>query len=109
MFFATGVTSSVIQAAGAPAGGTRASPNTLVVLVNTNDPTFAAAASSNRLSVPETLMSTKSCWLWVATCGLCKVAAWKTASTSRMQGLTQARSTIEPTTVVNGDARTSIP
>ncbi len=33
MFFGTGTTSSVTQAAGAPAGGTRASPNTLVVLV----------------------------------------------------------------------------
>jgi hypothetical protein len=33
IFFGTAVTSSVIQAAGSPGGGTSASPNTLVVLV----------------------------------------------------------------------------
>jgi hypothetical protein len=38
MFFGTGTTSSVIQAAGAPGGGTNARPNVLVVLVNTNAP-----------------------------------------------------------------------
>ena len=35
MFFGTGATSSVIQAAGAPGGGISASPNTLVVVVKT--------------------------------------------------------------------------
>ena len=35
MFFGTGTTSSVIQAAGAPGGGTSARPKALVVLVNT--------------------------------------------------------------------------
>jgi hypothetical protein len=33
LFFGTGTTSSVIHAAGAPSGGTSASPNVLVVLV----------------------------------------------------------------------------
>jgi hypothetical protein len=33
MFFAAGASSSVIQAAGAPSGGARAWPKTLVVLV----------------------------------------------------------------------------
>ena len=42
MFLGTGVTSSVTQAAGAPTGGTRASPKTLVVLVKTKDSTPAA-------------------------------------------------------------------
>jgi hypothetical protein len=67
MFFGTGVTSSVTQAAGAPEGGTRASPKTLVVLVKTKAPTPVAAASSSRLSVPVMLVSTKSWRPWVAT------------------------------------------
>jgi hypothetical protein len=33
MFFGSGLTSSVTQAAGSPGGGTSASPNTLVVEV----------------------------------------------------------------------------
>jgi hypothetical protein len=60
MFFGTGATSSVTHAAGASAGGARASPRTLVVLVKMNESTPAAAASSSRLSVPVTLVSTKS-------------------------------------------------
>ena len=79
MFFGIGTTASVTQAAGAPAGGTKASPNTLVVLVKTKAPTPAAVASSSRFSVPVMLVSTKSCRPWVATCGLCSVAACNTA------------------------------
>ena len=41
MFFGTGVTSSVIQAAGAPGGGVSARPKALVVLVKTKAPTPA--------------------------------------------------------------------
>ena len=37
MFFGRGTTSSVIHAAGAPGGGTSASPNRLVVLVKTKE------------------------------------------------------------------------
>ena len=37
MFLGMGLTSSVIHAEGAPAGGTSASPKTLVVLVKTNE------------------------------------------------------------------------
>ena len=44
MFLGIGGTSSVIQAAGSPARGTRASPNTLVVLVKTNDLTPSPVA-----------------------------------------------------------------
>jgi hypothetical protein len=75
MFFATGDTSSVIHAAGAPGGGTSARPNALVVLVNTKARTRAATASSSRFSVPVMLVSTNACRAWVATCGLCSVAA----------------------------------
>ena len=102
-------TSSVIQAAGAPAGGISASPNTLVVLVKTK----ALHARRHRLleqfSVPVMLTSTNSCRPWVATCGLCKVAACNTVCTPAMWRRTNARSTIEPTCVVNGEARTSMP
>jgi hypothetical protein len=84
MFLGMGLTSSVSHAAGALAGGTSASPKTLVVLVKTNDSTSAAAAASSRLSVPAILVSTKACRLWVSTCGRCKVAAWKTAWTPTM-------------------------
>jgi hypothetical protein len=44
-----GTTSSVIHVAGAPAGGTSASPKTLVVLAKTNAATPATADSSSRL------------------------------------------------------------
>ena len=64
MFFGIGATSSVTQAAGAPGGGVSASPNALVVLVKTKAATPAATASSSRLSVPVTLVSTKSWRLW---------------------------------------------
>jgi hypothetical protein len=64
----------VIQAAGSPGGGTRARPNTLVVLVKTNRRAFAAAASSRRFSVPRTFVSTKAWREWVTTCGLWSVA-----------------------------------
>jgi hypothetical protein len=100
MFFGTGATSSVTQAAGGPAGGVRASPKTLVVLVKTNESMPAAAASSSRLSVLVTLTSTKSWREWVATWGLCSVAAWKTARTPAMHRLTRGRSVIEPMSVV---------
>src|SRR3954447_26270642 len=76
MFFGTGAMSSVTQAAGASAGGARASPKTLVVLVKTKDSTPTAAASSSRLSVPVTLVSTKSWRLCVARWGLCRVGVW---------------------------------
>src|SRR3712207_6056560 len=52
MFFGTGTTSSVMQAAGAPGGGLSACPNVVVELVNTNARTPAASASLSRFSVP---------------------------------------------------------
>src|SRR3546814_9416769 len=52
MFCGIGATSSVTQAAGAPAGGVWALPNTLVVEVKTKAPTPASTASSSRFSVP---------------------------------------------------------
>src|SRR5262245_25761477 len=103
MFLGTGRTSSVTHAAGAPSGGVSALPKALVVLVKTKDATPADAASSNRLSVPVMLVSTKSCRLWVATWGLCRVAAWRTASTPRTHCLTQLRSAIDPTLLVKGE------
>ena len=108
MFFGTGLTSSVIQAAGAPGGGTSARPNALVVLVKTKRPTPAATDSSSRFSVPVRLVSTKSCRVWEPTCGLCSVAACRTASTPCSASRTSARSATEPTSVVCADGRTSI-
>src|SRR5438445_5684037 len=55
------------------------------------------------------LTSTKSWRLWVATCGLCSVAACSTVVTSFMQRRMKVRSAIEPTWRVNAPGRTSIP
>jgi hypothetical protein len=107
MFFGAGATPSVIHAAGAPGGGTSASPNALVVLVYRKARTPARTAASSRFSVPVMLVSTNACRLWVATCGLCSVAAWMTALTPSMQRSTRARSVIDPTTSVHGEARRS--
>src|SRR3954466_7151165 len=79
MFFGTGSRSSMTHTAACPASGRSCEPNALVVLVKTKLFTPAATAASSRLSVPVTLVSTKSCLLWVATCGLCSVAVWITA------------------------------
>src|SRR5882757_8641876 len=104
MFFGTGLTSSVTQAAGAPGGGVSARPKALVVLVKTKAPRPSAAAASNRLRVPVTLVSTKSCRERVATCGLWRVAVWITASAPRTHRFTTSRSVIDPTVLVKGDA-----
>ena len=56
MLRGTGVTSSVIQAAGAPSIGVSARPNALVVLVKMKRPTPAATASSSSVSVPVMLV-----------------------------------------------------
>src|SRR5262249_22449280 len=109
MLRGTGTTSSVIQAAGAAGAGVSARPNVLVVLVNTKLPTPAAAASSSRVSVPVTVVATKSCRVCEPTCGLCSVAGCRTAPAPARQARTVARSVIDPTTVVNGDAITSRP
>src|SRR5918992_3125015 len=109
MFRGTGRTSSVIQPAGAPGGGVSARPKALVVLVKTNRPTPAATASSSRLSVPVTFVSTNSCRRCVPTCGLCSVAACRTASAPSTARRTQSRSAIEPTTLVYGDSSASSP
>src|SRR5262249_28761874 len=109
MLRGTGTTPSVIHAAGAPEAGVSARPKVLVVLVNTKLPTPAAADSSSRVSVPVTLLSTKSCRVCEPTCGLCSVAGCRTAPAPARQARTVARSVIEPTTVVNGEASTSRP
>src|SRR5262249_44505555 len=109
MFRGMGRTSSVTHAAGAPGGGTNAPPNALVVLVKTKDATPADVASSRSVSVPVTLVATKSWRLGAARWGLCRVAVWRTASTPRMHCLTQLRSAIDPTRRVKGDAATSRP
>src|ERR1700755_881413 len=54
-------------------------------------------------------MSTKSCWLCEATCGLCKVAVCSTADTPSRQDRTSSRSGIDPVPVVPGEARTYRP
>src|SRR5580692_7192688 len=109
MFLGCGTTSSVIHAAGAPAGGDSARPNALVVLVNTNDLTPAATAASSRFKVPVTLVS-MNCWrVWLAICGLCRVAACTTASTPRRHCATKSRSMIDPTRCVNGELLMSRP
>src|SRR5215211_5735102 len=109
MFRGRGTTSSVIQAAGAPAPGVSARPNALVVLVNTNRPTPAATASSRRRSVPDTFVSTNAPRPWVPTWGLCSVAACSTASAPATHARTQPRSATDPTTSVNGESSTSSP
>src|SRR5262249_26126644 len=60
-------------------------------------------AASRRFNVPVTLVSTKSWRECVATCGLCSVAACSTCVTPNMHSETTPRSTIEPTTSVNGE------
>src|SRR3954468_15899652 len=109
MFFGTGARSSVTHTAACPAPGRSCEPNALVVLVKTKLRTPAAAAASSRLSVPVTLVSMKSCLLWVATCGLCSVAVWITAVTPSIWCRTKSGSTIEPTASVKGDAFRSMP
>src|SRR6266702_3886608 len=109
MFRGTGVTSSVIHAAGAPGAGVRARPNALVVLVNTKLPTPAAAASSSRASVPVMLVPTKSCRRCEPTCGLCRVAGCSTVPTPSRQRRTVARSAMDPVVVVNGEGSRSRP
>jgi hypothetical protein len=109
MFLAAGATSSVIHAAGEPGAGVSARPNALVVLVNTKQPTPAATASSSRVSVPVTLMSTKACRPCEPTWGLWSVATCRMPSTPSTQRRTEPRSVIDPTTVVNGDSSTSSP
>jgi hypothetical protein len=56
-----------------------------------------------------TFVSTNAARGCVATCGLCSVAAWKTVSAPSMHRATQARSAIEPTSLVNGPGMTSRP
>ena len=109
MLRGTGATSSVIHAAGAPGGGVSARPNALVVLVNTNRLCRAATASSSRFSVPVMFVSTNWWRSCEATCGLCSVAAWSTASLPATACSTSARSAIEPTMSVYGDGRMSSP
>ena len=86
----------MIHAAGAPGGGTSARPKALVVLVNTKRPTPAATASSSRVSVPVTFVSTKAWRECEPTCGLCSVAACTTASAPASERRTSARSATEP-------------
>src|SRR5215831_3466208 len=109
MLRGTGVTSSVIHAAGAPGAGASARPNALVVLVNTKLPTPAATASSSSVSVPVMLVSTKSWRPCEPTCGLCSVAGCSTAPTPARQLRTVSRSAMEPTVVVNGEGSRSRP
>src|SRR5690242_4967756 len=109
MLRGTGVTSSVIHAAGAPGAGVSARPKALVVLVNTNLPTPAATASWSRVSVPVMFVSTKSWRLCEPTCGLCNVAGCSTAPTPARQPRTVSRSAMEPTVVVNGEGSRSRP
>src|SRR3954449_6290449 len=104
MLRGTGRTASVIHAAGSPAPGVSARPNALVVLVNTNRPTPAATASSSRVSVPVMFVSTNAPRPRVPTCGLCSVAACRTASAPRTHARTHSPSVTDPTTSVNGDA-----
>jgi hypothetical protein len=74
-----------------------AAPKALVVLVKMKQPTPAATASSSRISVPVMLVSTKAWAVWVATCGLCRVAVWMIAVAPCMQSRTKSRSQIDPT------------
>lgn len=109
MFLGIGRRSSSIHLAAWPGACAIASPNVLVVLVCTNAPTPARVASSSSTNVPVTLVSTKSCRLWVTTCGLCSVAVCSTARTPVIASRTTPRSTIEPTTLVNGEGLMSSP
>jgi hypothetical protein len=102
-------TSSVIQAAGVAAGGTKASPKTLVELVRTKLFTPWRSAASSKFRVPLILVSINACGLCVATCGLCKVAVCSTASMPRMAAVTAAASPIEHCTLVKGEAAQSKP
>ena len=109
MLLGTGTTSSVIHAAGSPGAGSSAAPKALVVLVNTKQPTPADTASSSRLRVPVTFVSTNSCRAWVATCGLWSVVTCTTAPAPRRHSRTNGRSTIDPTASVRREARRSMP
>src|SRR5262249_48504932 len=109
MLRGTGVTCSVIHAAGASGAGASARPKALVVLVNTKLPTPAATASWSSVSVPVMLVSTKSWRLCEPTCGLCSVAGCSTAPTPARQPRTVSRSAMEPTVVVNGEGSRSRP
>ena len=71
--------------------------------------TRARAAASRRTSVPMTLVPTNASRACVATCGLCRVAAWRTVSTPSMQRATHARSSTDPTSSVNGPGMRSSP
>jgi hypothetical protein len=66
-------------------------------------------AMPQSISVPVMFVSTNFWRLWVATWGLCSVAACRMTSTPATHPRTQSRSAIEPTTLVNGDASTSRP
>src|SRR5215472_17522814 len=109
MFLGTGVTSSVIHAAGAPGPGVSARPKALVVLVNTKLSAPAATASSSRVSVPVMLASTNAWRSCDPTCGLCRVAGCSTEPTPARQRRTVPRSAIDPTTSVYGEASRSTP
>src|SRR5260370_32739416 len=100
-----GAAASVIHAAGAPGTGLSARPKALVVLVNTKLLTPAAAASSSRVSVPVTLVSTKSCRRCEPTCGLCSVAGGRTAPAPAGQARALAPAVVDPPPVVNRRAR----
>src|SRR6266540_638799 len=103
------LTSSVTHTAGASACGVRALPKALVVLVKINESTPANVASSRRLSVPVMLVSMKCCQLCVMTCGLCRVAVYRTACTSTRHRLTKSRSLMDPTLFVKSDDLMSRP
>ncbi len=99
----------MIHAAGSPGPGLNARPNALVVLVNTKLRTPAATDSSSSTSVPVMLVCTNDWRSCDPTCGLCSVAACKTACTPGKLFRTRSRSVIEPTTVVNGESSRSRP
>ena len=75
---------------GAPAGDERVAEGA-GGLVKMNDFTFAITASSSRFSVPVMFVSMNSWRLWVATCGLCKVAVWRMTFMPRMDCCTKSR------------------
>ena len=89
-----GSTASVTHAVGAVVGGRRASAGRARV-----DAVYRGLDSS-RFSVPVTFVSTKAYGPWVTTCGLCRVAVFKTTETLRMTSRINALSVIEPTTSV---------
>src|SRR5215218_4897496 len=100
---------SSIHTAGRPGAGLSDLPKALVLLVNTTLRVPASAAASSTVSVPVTLVSTKSWRLCEPTCGLCRVAVCRTWSAPWRARRTASRSSTEPTTPVNGEARTSRP